>query len=305
MSSEPRPSSLRISGSALVTWLGRALTIGAIVFVAVQLAVLWDQIELGDRGFAISTAIAGLALVYAAANVLLGIGWALIVKSGARATDPPVAMSRLVIIAARAQLAKYVPGNVFQFVSRQALGARAGLSHQTLAWSQILEIVFLCGAAVSCAIVCLPVFFEGFPQIGAAAAALFCGVTASCIIYVVRDGRAAGAFLLYFSFFGVLASIFVACFWLVGAHDTAVDSIALGGSFIASWLAGFVVPGAPAGVGVREAALLALMNASDQKAALLTAVLIARFVTVFGDVLFFIAGAMASGSPTRASSDHT
>ena len=58
------------------------------------------------------------------------------------------------------------------------------------------------------------------------------------------------------------------------------------GAYVLAWLAGLVTPGAPAGVGVRELVLLALLKGSVGQTELLLAVLLGRLVTVGGDVAF-------------------
>lgn len=55
-----------------------------------------------------------------------------------------------------------------------------------------------------------------------------------------------------------------------------------------AWLLGLLVPGAPAGIGIREAALIYLLNGVVPQVEVLTSVMLARAVTVIGDLLFFI-----------------
>jgi hypothetical protein len=57
--------------------------------------------------------------------------------------------------------------------------------------------------------------------------------------------------------------------------------------FIIAWLIGFATPGSPAGLGVREAVLITLLDSPSIEDTLLVAVLISRIVTVLGDMLFF------------------
>ena len=52
----------------------------------------------------------------------------------------------------------------------------------------------------------------------------------------------------------------------------------------AAWLAGFVVPVAPGGIGVREAALLALAGAGLPAAGLMAATLALRASSIVGDL---------------------
>lgn len=58
--------------------------------------------------------------------------------------------------------------------------------------------------------------------------------------------------------------------------------------FTLSWVIGYIVPGAPGGVGIREAILIIMLSPTfgNQTAALGS--LILRIVTIFGDVISFV-----------------
>jgi hypothetical protein len=57
--------------------------------------------------------------------------------------------------------------------------------------------------------------------------------------------------------------------------------------FSVSWLAGFLTPGAPAGIGVREAVMIALMEGIIGKSNSLIISILFRLVTIAGDVMMF------------------
>ena len=54
--------------------------------------------------------------------------------------------------------------------------------------------------------------------------------------------------------------------------------------FLLAWLAGFLIPVAPGGLGVREAALLALGGGVASASALMAAVLALRIGSILGDL---------------------
>ena len=84
------------------------------------------------------------ALLYALLSVLLALAWWWL--AGIYGPRPSVRAGYAVY--ARSQLAKYLPGNAFHYVSRQLLGRRAGLSHPALVASGLLEMGSLLLAAV-------------------------------------------------------------------------------------------------------------------------------------------------------------
>jgi len=51
-----------------------------------------------------------------------------------------------------------------------------------------------------------------------------------------------------------------------------------------SWVAGFLTPGAPSGLGVREVVLLMFMGSTLNEGILISAMVMHRMLTVMGDV---------------------
>jgi uncharacterized membrane protein YbhN (UPF0104 family) len=77
---------------------------------------------------------------------------------------------------------------------------------------------------------------------------------------------------------------------LAGALGRASDAApwtTLTGAFATAWLAGFLSPGVPAGLGVREAVLLLLLPPAMGDAATVSVTLAMRLTTTLGDLLFF------------------
>jgi hypothetical protein len=64
----------------------------------------------------------------------------------------------------------------------------------------------------------------------------------------------------------------------------------LGGGGVAVWIAGFVTPGAPGGLGIREAAMVMLDGSSAPARMLVVTAAMFRLVTFAGDLLCFALG---------------
>ncbi|MEQ9122824.1 MAG: hypothetical protein RIM80_09710, partial [Alphaproteobacteria bacterium] len=101
---------------------------------------------------------------------------------------------------------------------------------------------------------------------------------------------------------GVLATVLLACvfflhlgavFYVIGAQlwPSAGPYLIAAGAL--AWLAGFVTPGAPGGIGMREFALLMLLSGVGAEADVLLAAALLRVVTVAGEVLFYFGGRLA------------
>ena len=264
--------------------VGGCLGAAGVLFVAVRLHRYADQIA-ADR-FSPSQwfFIALLAFIYGSANVLLATAWSRILVFLQLRAGRDWAVQAYGV----SQLAKYVPGNVFQFAGRQAMGLAAGLAAGPLLRSTGYELGMLAAAGAFFGLLALPLWTAGAPEWAALLIFCACVVAIAQVLrrHVSRHLAAAWGFqLLFLALSGVV-------FWLVLAMVSAQWDLPLAsicGAYVLSWLLGLATPGAPAGVGVREAALLFMLGASVQPSHLLFAVVIGRIVTVCGDLLFFCA----------------
>jgi hypothetical protein len=102
-----------------------------------------------------------------------------------------------------------------------------------------------------------------------------------------------------FGFQLLFFSVFAAILLQLGSYGMpGADAARMAGYFFVAWTAGFLVPIAPGGIGVREAALLALAAPVEGVAAAAMLALLARLVGIVGDGLFGLAGYL-SGSRSK------
>ena len=266
--------------------VGTLLAIAGIVFVTLRLRDQAAEIDLARFNGVVWLAITGLALVYGLANLLLALAWRnLLDQFGIRAS------LRWVINAyGISQMAKYVPGNIVHLAGRQALGLAAGLPGWPLAKSTVWELGLIAVAGALFGALALPLLVAGFPSL--ASLTLFLVATGGSMILLWRVfgtpvARALGYYLIFMAISGAL---FVILIDLVDTNASQSEIILLPiiGAYIIAWLAGLVTPGAPAGVGVREIVMYALLHTFISQSDLLTAIVLARIVTVAGDLLFYL-----------------
>lgn len=255
-------------------WVGGAALAGSIVFIGERLWRLdWSTLE-PHASWGLAGAMIGAPLLFAAADRALARAWTAVVDP--KHIQPPREMSR---IYARGVLMKYLPGSVFQYVSRQVEGAKTGIEHKLLAKSVAVEVGLHLVSSMSVAAACLT--FERSP-LGAIAAAV---IVVGAAFAARRPLLTALAFqILAFGGFAVAAALIGAAVLPAGtslAHFSAL--------FLLAWLAGFVVPVAPGGIGVREAALLALAGTGLPAAGLMAATLALRASSIAGDLGYGLA----------------
>jgi glycosyltransferase 2 family protein len=322
------------STSAVIATADRAVRIGRLIgwaavaaslgFIGLQ---LWQHAPwrlAAAHADALAAAIIGGALLYGVAGFFLSSAWYQLLSPGSTAASIRCHHA----VYGRTQIAKYLPGNVFHLIGRQVLGRRLGHGQARLALASLLEALLL---VLTAAALSLPLAWrwldQGFLWIGAVAAPVL-------VLLAVRWSRrhhqsalcelgagAAGdwtkallrllrAGVLYALFFLVVAAIFWTLVLSVSSSGRMAIDLAGSVPVVAlAWLAGFVTPGSSAGIGVREALLIAALEGTIGAPASALIALALRLVTVGGDVLFFALGmtlrladvpAQAGNGPARS-----
>ncbi|WP_027010734.1 lysylphosphatidylglycerol synthase domain-containing protein [Comamonas sp. B-9] len=272
--------------------IGGVLGVLGIFFVAARLYKYADQISIAHFS---SREIFWMVLavcVYGAANVLLALAWQKILAF----FDAPVATPWAIRAYGVSQLAKYVPGNIFQFAGRQAIGMAAGLEARALLKSTLYELGLLALVGACYGILALPLLLGWLT--GWMALLLFIA-TISALAWGIHhffSAKLAAAWGMHTLFLLVSGLIF----WLILqniSHATPLPVAGVAGAYVLAWLIGLVTPGAPAGVGVREAVLLFLLGAWVPPGQLVFTIVVGRMMTVIGDLLFFGVSCAMKRSP--------
>lgn len=270
---------------------GQLITLAALIFLAWTLYRQWDAIS-DWRPTAVQVALLVLlALLYGAALILLAFNWATIVQT---LIAQPLPRAPLLLSYTHTQIAKYIPGNIVHFVGRHIYLNNMGVAHRPLATASMVEVASLpLAAAVA---ICLAVSFTGTTDITSpdivalAPVVLFVtlGIVAAVIWRVPKAWRVATVIVL------IRGTGFMLCQGIIFAIILAVIS----GNFIAlaipaailAWLIGFLTPGAPGGIAVREALLISLLAVLAAGNDVLIAALLLRLVTTAGDLLLYVFG---------------
>ena len=218
------------------------------------------------------------------------------------------------------QLGKYVPGSVFAIAAQMELGRSHGAPRSRVGTASLLFLGVLVSAGLLTAAVALPLTSPGALDRYAWVLALLpvglvllappvlSRLVAVGLRLLRRDplerpltwrgtGAALGWALLMWAAYGLHLLL------LVRTQDVAPGPglVALStGAYALAWTAGFLVVVAPAGAGVREAALvLALSPVLDRAPALALAVL-SRVLMTLGDLVWGAVGAAAGSGQAGA-----
>ena len=266
-------------------WAGGGVGLAGVIFIAIRLHQCSAQLDFQRFGAASWAGIFVLAFVYGCANFFLAAAWWNILGF-LRAEVSKIWAVRTYGIS---QLAKYVPGNIFQFASRQALGLAADLPGWVLAKSVFWELALISVAGVLFTCLAIPLVLHELSIIFALLIFLSTIFAVGFCIRRFLGSSAIKAFAAYLLFLTVSGLVFVGTLVVVtGQSSIKVELVILyGASYVVAWLAGLMTPGAPAGVGVREVVLLFLLGAEVAEADLLLAVVLNRVITIAGDGGFF------------------
>ncbi len=294
--------------------IGISLSLAALAVLAWRSASLASQL---DRDFltpGFVAAIAAAAFIYAWLGLLIGLAWYSLLASTRSAELP---LGEALTIFTRSQLLKYLPSNLLHYVGRHAAAYRSGAPHGALIWSSIAEAVLVTATAVVvAALFAQSLITKSLAQLDSPywltlllpAVAVVCFVGASAYL-VLRGAKtkaasaaalakgglsACGLYVLFFLANGALLAGLVA----ILPERVSPAPLMLAGVVSLAWFAGFIVPGAPAGVGIRELILTIGLEEAGLGSSALSIVIGYRVVTLLGDLLLALAG-FALARPCR------
>jgi len=203
---------------------------------------------------------------------------------------------------------KYAPGNVFHFLGRHSLSQTHALSHKTIAFANGVEILLQL-FAVSFIIMSGTLFFDISLNMGeylalsktkiVLAFSLLILITLVVLlkkkyreVLLSRDAMKTLLKVLVNHLLFLLGSaILLVCVYHFILDVPFTFSVFVQTVFVSSiaWLLGFIVPGAPGGVGIREAILVILLPSIllVSKELVLAGALIYRVVTILGEALTY------------------
>jgi hypothetical protein len=278
--------------------------VGALCLAAALLFMLREMLEhrealVGWRpGWGMVAILGCLALIYGAALFLLAESWHRII--GLYGAEPrgrtwPSYTTTLV--------ARYLPGNVAHIFARAGWLRNGMVSNADLVRASAMELILTpCGALLALAglLPFLPVAAIsgqlGVPPAGLLLGAVLVALAAAVAVYALLYRQLRGAWkpvlrplLLATLFMGTLGAVFA-----VVSGSIAGTGFALGmATGLVGWLVGYATPGAPGGLGAREAVITLMLSTAVAPETAIIVALVFRLVTTLGELACFSVGALA------------
>ncbi len=242
--------------------------------------------------------------ICALSNFILAFAWRYILEFLHQKSLP---LGKILKIYMKTFIARYIPGNIFHFVGRQLLGNKLGINHAVLALSSVLEsfILLIVGS-----IFILTGFFQNFFNISIFDCLYInnkklllllvggCFIAVVYFIYKKHLREIFGSFsirrigylvivCLFYSLFLFINGVILFCiFSFMLKTNLKIGSLPIiVCANVFAWMGGFITPGAPGGLGVREALLTMLLSNVLPATIIIAGVLIFRVVTLCGEIL--------------------
>lgn len=211
----------------------------------------------------------------------------------------------------KANIGKYLPGNVMHYVERNLFATGLGLSQKRIALGSAAEIVgqllsaFIMGFIMAYAYFLTAVneIFKGKNVIYIVVIFVLLVIAFICMAVfrkkIMNFVREFGAKAFVKTFFvtlikyilslWLLGFIMVVLYGYMGGHINSVNFKIIIAGYIIAWVLGFVTPGASGGIGVRELVIILLLKEVVGEELILTLSVIHRLITIVGDFLLYFA----------------
>jgi glycosyltransferase 2 family protein len=293
--------------------IGNFLIFTAICYLSYKLWQIKDVIKEWRFNNRLFIVIFLSSTVYAFICFFLSFAWSwlLIFFSQKR-----VSIRDCISIYAKTLIARYIPGNVFHIAGRYVAGRNLGIDHASLAGATLYEIIGILISSSALALLGQAIFNVNQHLIYFTVAGIIFVVLAvfpfvfNKVTYhhsgflknfnVDNRGTLETAkgllpvFLLYFLFFVILSIIFLYLVFTVSGLSNISYLGKIISVFALSIVAGFLTPGAPGGLGVREAIIVGFMTQYIGESQSIFIALLFRIVTFSGDYLFFLSSFLTS-----------
>ncbi len=211
-----------------------------------------------------------------------------------------------------ANLGKYLPGNIMQFVGRNVLATQYDLKQKDMMLSTLQEIctTIFAGMIVviifghSDIIIAINYIYNQYSAILKIGAIVFVFIIVVCISLIIKFKAKISSYIDEINIKRVTKSIIICLVINIVTHLVSCSTyiILVKGSFnlpltsacriigiyIIAWLVGFIIPGAPGGIGIKEAVLILLLNNIVPENIILVSVVLHRILNIIAEFLAFV-----------------
>ena len=287
---------------------GTILMIASLFFISMRFVDMWGDLDLGV--LASPWVLIPLLLVVFGESVtviLASVNYRnLVADISGIVVNRPFAIK----VYNNANMYKYIPGGVMYVIGRNQMAIETdGLSHRKVALATLLEgVLWVVAAIILSSIFALEYSLSYISQLEFHFVGLISGVIVLIVILTLYRFRhhflknklktknkaknfQMATLVKRLPFMLVIVSLwggsFLATMTILGQPITFNSGISIVGLYIMSWVIGFLTPGAPSGLGIREVVLLMFLSGIVYEEILLSTIVIHRVLQVAGDIVAF------------------
>lgn len=275
--------------------IGYSLVLLSSVFIFSLVRRYWPQIAAHDWSSVNGGTLLSAGFFYSVSLLLTALVWPVVM----RAIGKPLDTSAALRIGLATQIGKYVPGSVAHYFARAAIARRMAVSYGESGLSTTVEVTaaILAGAIVATFALKTVVAQPGldWAVVGLILLAIVTlGVVSAHLIASHLSQRVqwhvwfTSTSLLILSFIAAGLSLHLLLAGVGG--DAFKEPLAIVGIYALAWIVGFAVPGAPAGLGVREAILIVSLGNLVGAPMAIVATAAHRLLTIAIDCLAALTG---------------
>ncbi|MEH1787388.1 YbhN family protein [Nostoc sp.] len=279
---------------------------GTLFFLGKALKDNWSEvtaIRIDDVGWAIMAIATGITLL---AHTWAGWIWTWILQE----LNQPVSSPQFIQVYLKTNIAKYLPGNIWHHYGRVVAAKNAKIPTGAATLSVLLEPLLMLAAALIIIVLCSSQFAPANTTLVIRILQLLSLAVVLCAIhpwflnpvirflYRLKAKKSAAntqpsvpfslksyplrPLLGELGFMGLRAAGFILTISALGSLNTNQIPLLLG-AFSCAWLLGFVVPGAPGGLGVFEATAYELLRHHFPAALVFSAIALYRLISILAE----------------------
>jgi glycosyltransferase 2 family protein len=283
---------------------------GTLFFLAKTLKDNWSEvvaIRIDDGGWAILAIATGMTLI---AHTWAGWVWTWILKE----LNQPVPPIHFIQIYLKTNVAKYLPGNVWHHYGRMMAAKEANIPTMTATLSIVLEPILMASAALIIIVLFSSQFTTLKNDINVRIIQLLALIAVLCVFHprflnpILKfvqklkfkktenqdNSHNSSTNSLSLERYPLTPLLGELAFLILRGTGFILTVFALAplqlgqiplllGAFSFAWLLGFVIPGAPGGLGVFEATAIALLQSHFPSALIISATILYRLVSILAE----------------------
>ena len=275
---------------SIVTLLGKSLGILGLLFVFYKLSQEYTFSSFTKQFFLLLD-ILPLLFIFNFLSMLIGMyAWHIMLLQYASKTFPFLASYYYF---SKTEIAKYLPGNIFHFIGRQALASKIGISQVEMAKISLLfSFLLLTGTVLTSTIFAF--LSQEIPTLILTLMGISSIITLIILVYLYpsfpmrKKATMNGYLALSVALQGIMLGMTV---MYQSESFTANLFFQCVSIYTLSWLIGFVTPGASGGLGIREGTFIAIVTYLQLNISadiIIFSVLLVRLINICTDVILYL-----------------